>query len=308
MENLLRKHNERRKIEQLVENRSVYASPKAELNIYETHQAADKVELAFSDPIFASMITGKKVMHLSGCESFDFLPGESVVLPSEEKLIIDFPEATLDNPTKCLALMLDPEVINETISVFNEKTITSDSKEWQLDNENLYLINDPAIDMLSSRLIFLFLENHPARDAFIDLLLKELVIRLMQSKARGILIHDCEHHASENRLADTIQYIRKNLTRDINVEQLSQRACMSKSHFFKCFKNTFGLSPIEFINKERIELSKKLLANKEKSVTDVCYEIGFSNTSYFYRLFKRSENITPKQFRSSLFDRNISKP
>lgn len=302
MNNPLYHHNKKRRLEQLVENRTIYSSAHAELNVYETHQAANGVELTFDNPIFASMITGKKVMHLSDCEAFDFLPGESVVLPSDEKMVIDFPEATIDAPTKCLALMLEPELIKQTIASFNEKTLqTSEQKDWELEDEHLYLINDYAIHLLTSRLVFLFLEDHSSKDVFVDMLLKELVIRLMQSKARKILIDDYKNYKSENRLAAIIDFIQKNLSKDLSVEQLSQQACMSKSHFFKCFKNTFGMSPVEYINKERIERSKQLLADRNKSLSEICYEIGFSDTSYFCRLFKRSEKKTPRQFRSALF-------
>ena len=73
-----------RRLEQEVENRTAYTIDTAELNIYETQHVAEKVELTFTNPVLASMIRGKKVMHLPGTPSFDLLPGESVIVPSEE--------------------------------------------------------------------------------------------------------------------------------------------------------------------------------------------------------------------------------
>src|SRR5690606_7678944 len=83
-----------RQLENHVENRTVYTLKNAELNIFETHLAAEQVHLSFGDPVLASMIKGKKIMHLNGIHSFDFLPGESVILPPGELMKIDFPEAT----------------------------------------------------------------------------------------------------------------------------------------------------------------------------------------------------------------------
>ena len=88
-------HQQNRKLVDLVENRTAYTLNNAELNIYETHKTAEKVALQFTNPVLASMIRGKKVMHLTDLPSFEFLPGESVIVPSHEIMQIDFPEAKL---------------------------------------------------------------------------------------------------------------------------------------------------------------------------------------------------------------------
>ena len=102
------RHLRTRRLEQEVENRTAYTIDTAELNIYETQHIAEQVELTFTSPVLASMIRGKKVMHLPGTPSFDFLPGESVIVPGQETMRIDFPEAQTQNPTQCLALAIAP--------------------------------------------------------------------------------------------------------------------------------------------------------------------------------------------------------
>jgi hypothetical protein len=94
MNSLLNLHKNNRKLTTLVENRTTYSADYAELNIYETHAFAEKVSLTFNFPIIASMLTGKKVMHIDGFEAFDFFPRESVVMPTNKEMIIDFPLAT----------------------------------------------------------------------------------------------------------------------------------------------------------------------------------------------------------------------
>ncbi|MEL6629428.1 MAG: AraC family transcriptional regulator N-terminal domain-containing protein [Bacteroidota bacterium] len=79
------------------------------MNIFETHQVAERVWLNFDQPVLASMIKGKKVMHLGEKDPFPFLPGESLMLPREEWMNIDFPEANLTNPTQCLAMTISEE-------------------------------------------------------------------------------------------------------------------------------------------------------------------------------------------------------
>ena len=64
-------HYQNRRLETYVENRTVYTLRNAELNVYETHQTAERVELTFNSPVLASMLSGKKVMHLRE-NTFDF--------------------------------------------------------------------------------------------------------------------------------------------------------------------------------------------------------------------------------------------
>lgn len=293
----LGEHYANRKLESMVENRTIYTLDFAELNIYETRQQAEKVELQFGDPVLASMLTGKKVMHLRSNNVFDFYPGESVILPSNELMRIDFPEATINTPTQCLALALSGEHINKTVEYLNDKTPkVEQGDEWRFIDYNFHFTNDIAIHQIIGRLIFLFTENHPSKDMFADFMLRELVVRLMQTQARRLLIDNASAHEDTNRLAYIINYIRLNLHEALTVEQLSRVACMSQSNFFRCFKNEFGFSPIDFINKERIQFAAGLLRNSRKSATDVCFESGFNNISYFSRLFKRYTGLSPKQY------------
>ena len=69
----------------------------------------------------------------------------------------------------------------------------------------------------------------------------------------------------------------------------------------KKFKNTLGVSPIEYINSEKIKFAKKLMKeNKSMFISEVAYKAGFNNVSYFNRQFKKLEMITPQQFKKTL--------
>jgi len=289
---------DRRKLEAHVENRTVYSLDRAELNVYETHMFADKVELTFDHPVLVSMLRGKKVMHLRD-SSFVFVPGESVVLPPKEEMQIDFPEATFENPTQCLALTLANESIQEMTTYLNDKHPRADDHtHWTFSERNFHFTNDTAVNQIIARMIFLFTENHPSKDIFADFMLKELILRLMQTEARHILLEsaDALHHSS--RLAFVVKYIREHLHEPLTVQALSEKACMSQTHFHRCFKLELGISPIDFINAERIKLAKKLLKNPNKRINEVCSACGFNSMSYFNNVFRRSTGYAPTAYRN----------
>ena len=119
-----------RKLQTLVENQTSYTLNNAAMHIFETHQTADRILLQFDQPVLASMLQGKKVMHLRSKQAFDFLPGESLILPSDEVMCIDFPEANMDSPTKCMAMAISEDKIREVIMIMNETMPRSQNQEW----------------------------------------------------------------------------------------------------------------------------------------------------------------------------------
>tara|TARA_B100002049_G_C16023524_1_gene351342 strand:- start:88 stop:972 length:885 start_codon:yes stop_codon:yes gene_type:complete len=293
------------KLKTSIENRTIYSADYAELNVFETRQVAESVNLQFSFPIIASMLTGKKIMHLEGMKSFDFFPGESVVLPSDKRMVIDFPLANSKNPTRCLALGIDPDKIKETVEIFNENTrIDFENDQHSFDASAVHLANNQQVQFVLDRIFSTFLEDDKAKDALLDLMVKELIIRLLQTKAKVMLL-DNETLFDNNRMAFIVKYMREHLTENIQVDKLADKACMSTSNFYRSFKNTLGESPIDYLNGERIKFAKKLIQRTNDKFADIAYKSGFNNTSYFNRQFKRFEKITPNQYRKLVND-NIS--
>ncbi len=303
MRKLLDDHRRRRKLTTLVENRTTYSADFAELNIYETHEYAEQVALKFDFPIIASMLTGKKVMHIDGIPAFDFFPGESVVMPTNKEMVIDFPLAKQGDPTQCLALGIDSRKVVEVVERFNTHVeIENENNNWQLDNQASHLINNMDVNYLVQRLVQTFTNNARSKDALLDLMIQELIVRLLQTKAKTYILNDENGMFSDTRIGCVVKYIKDHLTdKDINVDQLAEKACMSSSHFHKKFKNTLGVSPIDYINAEKIKFAKKLIKQKKKvRISEVAYQSGFNNISYFNRQFKKLELMTPQQFKSSI--------
>ncbi|MGM0391902.1 MAG: AraC family transcriptional regulator [Bacteroidota bacterium] len=295
--NLL-KHENSRKLNTLIENRTIYSADYAELNVFETHMVAENVDLQFGFPVIASMLSGKKIMHLKNKEAFEFFPGESVVLQANEKMTIDFPLAAANSPTRCLALGISPDKIRETVELFNQNTrIEFENDIHDFEESSVHLNNNEQVQFILDRIFTTFLGSNKAKDALVDLMVKELIIRLLQTRAKSMLV-DNSILFENNRMAFIVKYLREHLTENISVNKLADKACMSTSNFHRIFKNTIGESPIDFLNGERIKFAKNLILNTSCRFTDIAAKAGFNNTSYFNRQFKRFEKITPNQFRN----------
>lgn len=290
----------------LVENRTIYSANNSELNLFETHQAAYKVSLTFQEPIIASMIQGKKVMHIDDMPGFDFFPDQSVVLAPGKEMIIDFPEADFTNPTRCLALALDPTTISETVAFFNSKTAIENDQtnnQWNLNRDPInpaYLDHTIEINGLINRLVTTFKANNQSKDALLELMIKELIVRLLQTKAKGSILQGLDGLFNTNRIAASTKYIREHLTEKLTIEELAKRSYMSVSNFYKSFKNTVGESPVDYINSERIKFAKHLIISTNKQLADIAFQSGFNNVSYFNRQFKKQEHMTPNAYREAV--------
>ena len=92
-------------------------------------------------------------------------------------------------------------------------------------------------------------------------------------------------------------FIRNNCREKITVADVARAVYLSPCHLSKIFKQEMGCTIIEFLNKVRMEEAKKLLRNPKFNVVQVAYDLGFKDPGYFTKVFKRSEGITPSEFR-----------
>jgi len=282
-------------LQTLVENRTAYTLERCELNVFETYTQSFKVPLTFNDFVITSMLRGKKVMHLFDKQGFDYMPGQTVIVPPAVTMKIDFPEATDLNPTQCIALAIDNEQIQKTISYLNEFFPKEDSNsKWFLNYDEYHFYNNEEIAYLINKVIRICSEKSKEKDVLADLTLKELLVRIMQSQNLKTL--NDEIATNHNPLAYVIGYIKANLNEKISIDSLSNKACMSKATFYRLFKRELGISPNDFILAEKMNRAKELLSRPGNKIAAISYELGFSDSNYFIRAFKKIVGVTPGAF------------
>ncbi len=73
-------------------------------------------------------------------------------------------------------------------------------------------------------------------------------------------------------------------------------ACLSKYHFLRLFKSTYGVTPMEYVSRRRIERAQDLLRATNLTVTEVCMAVGFSSLGSFSSRFRALVGENPSEF------------
>jgi len=107
-----------------------------------------------------------------------------------------------------------------------------------------------------------------------------------------------EADAHFKRIAPVIDYIRENYKQPIILEELAELIDVSKSYLCRIFKETYGMTPIKYLQSFRIKRAKKLLRSTDIRLKLLCEEVGFNDTSYFCLIFREHEGMTPEEYRN----------
>ena len=95
-------------------------------------------------------------------------------------------------------------------------------------------------------------------------------------------------------------YIEKNYMEPLTLDAVARESGMSKYHFSRVFKVEAGRSFGGYLNRKRIEVAKSLIEYQDMNITEACFAVGFNDLSYFSRVFRKLEGITPSSYRKDL--------
>lgn len=110
---------------------------------------------------------------------------------------------------------------------------------------------------------------------------------------------DFAHFFSEqksDRLRKVYEFMSKNFDRNIQIEEVSNIACMSPTAFCRYFKQKTGQSFISYLNNFRLGYARNLLNGNKYKISIVAEKCGFQDISYFNRMFKQKNNMTPTEY------------
>jgi AraC-like DNA-binding protein len=91
--------------------------------------------------------------------------------------------------------------------------------------------------------------------------------------------------------------IDRDYARPLDIPALARVAAVSEAHFIRTFRATFGETPHRYLQRRRVERAMALLRNSDRSVTDICFAVGFSSLGTFSRTFSDIVGRSPSAFR-----------
>jgi len=111
------------------------------------------------------------------------------------------------------------------------------------------------------------------------------------------LVYSSQDGRKISQIRPAINYIDANYDKSMTLAEIARASHLSVSRLAHVFKEQMGITIIDYVTSVRIERAKHLLLATNQSCTEVCFEAGYNNQSYFTRTFKALVGMTPRQFR-----------
>ena len=129
----------------------------------------------------------------------------------------------------------------------------------------------------------------------------ELIVYLIRNYAAETLTGRqlFAHEKSLERMRIVLQYIEENLAKQINTATLAKLLHMSQYHFCRLFREATGRSVVQYVNEMRIDKACRILKETNLNITEAGLTVGFSDSNYFSRTFKKYCGITPSGYRKA---------
>lgn len=128
---------------------------------------------------------------------------------------------------------------------------------------------------------------------------RELVVFLKRDGGQQQFSEPLQFQAeAADRFADLVAWINGHLDADLSVELLAGRVFMSPRHFSRTFRERFGRSPAEFVERVRLDEAARRLSRSRAAIDRVARSVGFATADGFRRAFERRFGVPPSRYRS----------
>ncbi|MGX9391271.1 helix-turn-helix transcriptional regulator [Nitrobacteraceae bacterium UC4446_H13] len=133
-----------------------------------------------------------------------------------------------------------------------------------------------------------------------------LANRLSETLSGGARKPPSGQARDRRRAVDTAMWIDAQSHRPIDLAEAASEAGVSPFHFLRTFSDALGVTPHQYLVRSRLRHAARLLADEERAITDIAYDVGFGDLSNFVRTFHRAAGVSPRGFRrASKGDRKI---
>ena len=121
----------------------------------------------------------------------------------------------------------------------------------------------------------------------------ERLVRLQTQHRQG----DMQQSVSANAVIQAMAYIRKNFSKTLTLKDISQYVHLSPNYLSSLFRQTVGCTISEYTRNVRMRHAIVFLLNQDKTILQICEEVGYNSYEHFERIFRREFWVSPKEFR-----------
>lgn len=157
------------------------------------------------------------------------------------------------------------------------------------------------------------LSNYPKGDINDIISVSELMAALVSADfsvcPEGVAepLRISSHQSSASLVDSIINFVASNYSKDISLNDAAKQAYVNSSHLSRVFNKKMNTNFRSYLNSVRINKSKKLLSETDLSLAEISNQIGFSDQSYFTKIFRKLEGVTPGQYRLLISQNNPPK-
>jgi AraC-like DNA-binding protein len=285
--------------EKFIERATTYSLKIGELSVYETNCPCKDINFHFDQYVFSVMVNGHKTIESNNLK-FEFFPGTFFIPEINSVNKVSIPNASIDNPTKCIVLTLHPSFIenyrDEILCHEMSKDIMYNNID-QMDCQFYYSNNNLLTKSLLKIHELVLKDKSTGKPIIIELIAKEMLLRLFQTEALYLLRNNCAKSIENDSIRKVTSYIANNIEKKMTSSNLATIAGMGKTTFFNKFKSETGLTLSNYILNERIKFTKIAIQSNRSSLQTIAYQNGFRSYEYFCRSFKRIVMMKPSEYK-----------
>ena len=266
-----------------------------EMRYNSTYAAGHRV-ITFYQPCIVFVLQGNK-HSIVGDQEFNYGRGYTFMVGVDIPSASQFINVSAEKPFVAISFSLDRTIITK---LFNQ--LGRDFYTQQMNGREGQIFYGASLTQTSSEVLDVLLRlteiesqgNEHDCQILAPMLIMELYYYILKSVHGLHLFSLLYHKGNHGAIVKSIEYLCNHYKEDFDVNTLASNiACMQASTFFRHFKATTGLSPLQFKKRLRLVEAKRLLDARSMNVSSCAYEVGYESISQFSREFKQLFNVAP---------------
>lgn len=248
----------------------------------------DEIELVYSEIGSVKIFTSDAEIVIEA--------GECILINSG---VLHSMQRYIDSECKIKSFVFHPRFIADVDSIIWQKYV----RQLVADTSRPYILFNNTTQQGQDALLFFgeAWKSYSDQQYGFELGVRENLSKLICLSAKGDALPNetpsSKAQINQERVKVMIKYIEEHLAQELTLAQIAGSIAVSKNECIRCFKYTIGCTPIQFLQQLRVQKTTVLLETTDKKISDIAFECGFKDMSYFDKIFKKFIGCTPSEFK-----------